>query len=147
MLFSGSRQETRQVFFSAWRKYLDKKPLEGVEGIIVQVALTHPEYHNLLEHPDQFEDKDYLPEHGQINPFLHMGMHVGIEEQLSMDRSIGIKTRFENLAQKLGDAHDAQHIIMECLTEMLWRVQHEGTPPDEKGYFSCIDANLDGPAK
>lgn len=142
MLFAGSRQEARQIFFSAWRKYLDKKPLEGAEGVIVQVALQHPEYHNLLEHPDQFEDKDYLPEHGETNPFLHMGMHVTIEEQLDMDRPLGIKSRFEALAQKQGDAHEAQHIIMECLAEMLWQAQRQGSTPDEEGYFSCIDTKL-----
>lgn len=147
MLFAGSRQEARQIFFSAWRKYLDKKPLEGVEGIIVQVALQHPEYHNLLEHPLQFEDKDYLPEHGETNPFLHMGMHVSVEEQLSLDRPAGIKTRFENLAQQLGDIHDAQHGIMECLTEMLWQVQKQGAAADENLYFSCVDAKLASSAK
>jgi len=147
MLFSGSRQEARQVFFNAWRKYLDKKPLEGIDSIIVQVALQHPEYHTLLEHPDQFEDKDYLPEHGETNPFLHMGMHVTIEEQLNMDRPRGIRSRFETLAQKQGDAHGAQHIMMECLAEMLWQAQRKGSAPDEKGYFACLDANLGPTAK
>ena len=147
MLFAGSRQEARQVFFSAWRKYLDKKPLEGVEGIIVQVALQHPEYHNLLEHPHQFEDKDYLPEHGETNPFLHMGMHVSVEEQLSLDRPTGIKVRFENLAQQLGDIHDAQHVIMECLAEMLWQAQKQGATPDENLYFTCVDTKLANSAK
>lgn len=142
MLFAGSRQEARQVFFSAWRKYLDKKPLEGVEDIIVEVALQHPEYHNLLQHPDQFEDKDYLPEHGETNPFLHMGMHISIKEQLSLDRPTGIKARFEKLTEQLCNAHQAQHIIMECLAEMLWQTQHQGSAPDEKAYFSCIDAGL-----
>ena len=70
MLFGESRQDTRSVFFNAWRKYQDKQPLEGVESIIVQVVLNHPEYHSLLENPDQFQDKDYLPEHGETNPFL-----------------------------------------------------------------------------
>lgn len=113
----------------------------------MQVALTHPEYHNLLEHPDQFEDKDYLPEHGETNPFLHMGMHVSIEEQLSLDRPVGIKAKFEALAQQLSDAHQAQHIIMECLAEMLWQAQRQGVAPDEKSYLSCIDTNLGISAK
>ncbi len=143
MLFSASRQEARQVFFSAWRKYLDEKPMEGVEGTIVQVALQHPEYHDLLAHPDKFEDKDYLPEHGETNPFLHMGMHITIEEQLSLDRPRGIKTRFKALTLKQGDAHKAQHIIMECLAEMLWKAQRHGVAPDEKGYLYCLDASLD----
>lgn len=142
MLITDSRQEARQVFFSAWRNYLDKKPIDGVEGTIVQVALQHPEYHALLEHPDQFEDKDYLPEHGQTNPFLHMGMHITIEEQLSLDRPRGIKTRFKALTLQQRDAHKAQHIIMECLAEMLWQAQRQGTSPDEKSYFSCLDTSL-----
>ncbi len=142
MLFGQSRQNTREVFFTAWQKYRDKQPLAGAETIITQVVLNHPEYHSLLEDPDRYRDKDYLPEHGETNPFLHMGMHVAIEEQLSLDRPLGIKQRFQQLAEQEQDAHAAQHIIMECLAEMLWASQRSGTPPDENLYFSCLDKHL-----
>jgi hypothetical protein len=142
MLFGESRQDTRSVFFSAWRKYRDKQPLEGVEAIIVQVVLNHPEYHALLENPDQFQDRDYLPEHGETNPFLHLGMHVAIEEQLSMDRPSGIKAYYQRLTETHQDAHAALHSIMECLGEMLWQAQRDGVQPDESVYFSCLDKHL-----
>lgn len=142
MLFGESRQDTRSVFFSAWQKYLDKQPLEGVEAIVVQVVLNHPEYHALLENPDQFQDRDYLPEHGETNPFLHLGMHVAIEEQLSMDRPAGIKEYFQRLTEMHRDSHAALHTIMECLGEMLWQAQRDGTEPDETLYFSCLEGYL-----
>ena len=142
MLFGESRQDTRSVFFTAWKKYRDKKPLEGVESIVVQVVVNHPEYHALLENPDQFQDRDYLPEHGETNPFLHLGMHVAIEEQLSMNRPSGIREYFQRLTDAHQDAHAALHAIMECLGEMLWHAQRDGTAPDEALYFSCLDKQL-----
>lgn len=148
MLFGRSRQDTREVFFVAWQKYRDQLPLEGAETIVAQVIVNHPEYHKLLDNPEQYRDKDYLPEHGDTNPFLHMGMHVAIEEQLSLDRPQGIRRRFRQLMEQEQDPHAAQHIIMECLAEMLWSAQRSANPPDESLYFSCLDKQLKGkPAK
>ena len=44
---------------------------------------------------------------GDTNPFLHMGMHIAIKEQLSIDQPIGIRKRFERLLKKTGNEHDA----------------------------------------
>ena len=142
MLFGESRQDTRSVFFNVWRKYQHQEPLEGAERIIIKVILAHPEYQSLLENPERYQDKDYLPEHGEINPFLHLGMHVAIEEQLSMDRPKGIKTYFTKLSEQHQDGHVALHNIMECLGEMLWHAQRDRTAPDEKLYFTCLDKHL-----
>lgn len=142
MLFGESRQDTRSVFFNVWRKYQDKLPLEGAETIIVQVILNHPEYQPLLENPDRYQDKDYLPEQGEINPFLHLGMHIAIEEQLSMDRPRGIKAYYQQLSELHQDSHAALHNIMECLGEMLWHAQRNSSAPDETLYFSCLDEQL-----
>ena len=142
MLFGQSRQDTREVFFKAWQKYRDQLPLEGAETIVAQVIVNHPEYHKVLDNPEQYRNKDYLPEHGETNPFLHMGMHVAIEEQLSLDRPEGIRQRYRQLTEQEQDPHTAQHIIMECLADMLWSAQHSASPPDENLYFSCLDKQL-----
>lgn len=135
-----SRDATREVFFSAWRTYRAGQPLEGVQKLIVQVALAHPEYHALLDHPAAHGDRDYTPETGQTNPFLHMGMHIAIEEQVALDQPRGVRARHAALCTRLGDSHAAQHQIMECLGEMLWQAQREGTAPDEQRYLECLDA-------
>jgi hypothetical protein len=35
----------------------------------------------VLEDPDRYQDKDYRPEMGDTNPFLHMGAHIAVKEQ------------------------------------------------------------------
>ena len=44
----------------------------------------------------------------QMNPFLHLSLHLAIEEQLSIDQPPGIRASFEALAEKRGE-HDAKH--------------------------------------
>jgi len=137
-LFGNQRQDTREVFFRTYEKLQQGQPLEGIETIVGQVIQAHPEYHSLLQQRDTFVDRDYLPEHGQTNPFLHMGMHVAIEEQLSLDRPAGIRAAYQALLLELADPHAAQHEVMECLGEMIWQAQKQQTAPDEARYIDCL---------
>jgi hypothetical protein len=84
MIYGQNRDAMREVFFTAWRKHRERQPLEGIESLVVAVALRHPEYHTLLDRPERHRDSDYHPELGQTNPFLHMAMHISLEEQLAM---------------------------------------------------------------
>ena len=143
MLLSRDRHQTREVFFRAWAKHCENLPLEGVEPLIVAVALRHPEYHALLGDPTRAEDRDYLPE--TANPFLHMAMHIAIEEQLALDQPRGIRAQYQRLRARMADEHAVQHRIMECLGEWLWRAGRDGTAPSETDYLSCL-ARLAGGA-
>ena len=93
-MFNPSRDQARQFFFDAWQKYRAGQPLEGLETVAVEVALAHPEYHDTLDDPERFLDRDYTPDAGQTNPFLHLSLHVAIEEQLSIDQPPGIRAEF-----------------------------------------------------
>ena len=138
-MFTGQdRSQTREVFFRAWRHYRAGQPLEGIEEIVVRVAHIHPEYHSLLDNPESYQDRDYSPEQGQTNPFLHMGMHIAIEEQLSLDQPQGIRGYYQQLRQRLPDEHTVQHHIMECLGEMLWQANRQGQPPQASVYLGCL---------
>jgi hypothetical protein len=137
-VYSTDRQKTRAVFFRAWQRHRQQLPLEGIENIIVAVALRHPEYHRLLENPDAHEDRDYPPELGAANPFLHLGLHVAIEEQLSIDRPPGLRARYRALLEKFGDEHAAQHRMLDCLGETLWHAERERTPPSDADYLECL---------
>ncbi len=88
---------------------------------------------------ERYQDKDYLPELGETNPFLHLMMHLTIEEQISIDQPPGIRAHFVRLTQKLESEHDAQHRMMECLSEMIWQAQHDRTQPDAALYFVCLE--------
>ena len=108
-----------------------------LEEMIVSVIALHPEYHGLLGNPD-IADKDWLPDDGETNPFLHMGMHIAIQEQLSTDRPAGIAGIYKSIVEAIGDAHEADHKVMECLGEMLWQAQRENRMPDEQAYLNCL---------
>jgi hypothetical protein len=141
-MFKPSREQARQLFFQTWKKYRQREILSGIETIALEVILQHPEYHRMLDDPDRFLDKDYLPEMGDTNPFLHMSMHVAIKEQLSINQPIGICERFARLQKNTGSEHAATHQIMECLAEMIWQAQRTQSAPDATIYFECLDRQL-----
>lgn len=137
-MYSSNRNDVRQAFFDAWHKHRSGVPLTALETIIVDVIRLHPEYHTLLEDGDRQLDKDWLPESGETNPFLHMGMHIAIREQLSIDRPVGIKATYDALLRQSGDVMKTEHLMLECLGETLWRAQRENRLPDEQAYLSLI---------
>jgi len=138
-MYQPTRDQSRQLLFDTWRKYRRRETLSGMEIIALEVILLHPEYHGILEDPEQYLDKDYSPEQGVTNPFLHMVMHIAIKEQLSINQPIGICEQFNRLLKNTGDEHDAAHQMMECLAEMIWQAQRNQTAPDVSIYFECLD--------
>ena len=135
-MFDPTRDQVRETFFEAWRKYRSGEPLAGIETIALDVILGHPEYHAMLADPERHRDKDYVDEG---NPFLHMSLHMAIEEQLSIDQPPGIALRFAALVKRTGDRHEALHEAIECLAETLWRAQRDNVPPDGTAYLECLE--------
>ena len=78
------------------------------------------------------------PEAGDINPFLHLSLHLAVAEQLAIDQPPGIRAEFERLRAARGDEHAALHAVLECLGEVMWRRSGNGTPPDAKLYLDCL---------
>lgn len=140
-MFNPSREEVRRFFFEAWRKYRNQLPIEGLERTAIEIMLLHPEYHALLDQPEQYADRDFSPESGQLNPFLHMSLHLAIAEQVSIDQPRGIRALHRQL-QSAQDAHDALHVLLECLGETVWQAQRIGMAPDEAAYLECIRRGL-----
>jgi len=137
-MFSPSRDQARMFLFDTWTKYREKKPMVGLENVALDVILLHPEYHAALSDPERHSGRDYGPEGGQSNPFLHMSLHVAIEEQLSIDQPPGIRAEFERIERSRGDRHAALHAVLECLGETLWRAQRDAAAPDAKAYLECL---------
>lgn len=138
-MFNPTRDEARNFLFETWRKRRAGELLTPLEDLTAQLIEKHPEFHDLLSDPERYQDKDYLPEHGTTNPFLHLMMHLSIEEQLSIGQPHGIRAHFERLTARHQSEHDAQHRMMECLGEMIWQAQRNGTPPDATVYLSCLE--------
>lgn len=137
-MYGADRARLREVFFNAWHRHRAGQPLEGIERLVVEVAQRHPEYQRLLDDADAHSDRDYDPALGETNPFLHLGMHIAIEEQLSIDQPRGVRDQYQALRLRLADEHAAQHVMMECLGEMLWQAQRENTAPNESFYLECL---------
>lgn len=132
-----NRDETRQVYLNVWEKIQRGQILQPLESMIAQIIQLHPEYHELLSSGDSAQQAEFTPESGQSNPFLHMGMHIALREQAEADRPAGIKTIHQKLSQKKG-AHEAEHLMMECLGQSLWLAQRNNTLPDENAYLECL---------
>ncbi len=136
-LFNPSRNEVRSFFIEAWSKARQGLPATPLETIAGSWAEQHPEYHKDLEDSGA-QSTEYTPEKGVTNPFLHLSMHLSISEQISIDQPPGIADAARRLSVKLGSEHEAQHVIMECLGEMLWTAQRHELPPDGAAYIDCI---------
>ena len=137
-MFVQNRNEARHVFFQVWQKLNKQQPLQPLEAMISDVILEHPEYHHYLENSAVSEDHDFSPEQNQSNPFLHMGMHIALKEQVSADRPKGISALFSKLLARSGSAHDIEHKMMECLGQSLWEAQRENRLHDEDRYMDCL---------
>ncbi len=137
-MFGQDRNQLRQMYLDAWQKSQAGTVLQPLEAMIVEIITLHPEYHALLEKDADALDKDFLPELGESNPFMHMGMHIAIREQLKTDRPAGISTAYKKLLFRLQDTHEVEHQIMECLGHSLWEAQRNNTMPDESQYLSCV---------
>ena len=136
-MFNPSREEVREMFFAAWRKYRAGQPLAGIEALALEVMLQHPEYHDTLGYPERYRDRDYVDE---SNPFLHMSLHLALEEQLSIDQPPGIRAAWDALLERWGERHEALHQALECLAETVWRAQRSQAAPDAAAYLECLAA-------
>lgn len=136
MIFGQDRQELRKMYVDAWQKHVAGQPMSPLEAQIADVVAEHPEYHDALAGEDL--DRDYTPEGGKTNPFLHMGLHLGIREQVATDRPKGIAAIHRKLAARDGDQHAAEHRMIECLAETLWEAQSANRAPDETLYLERL---------
>jgi len=141
-MFGGEREQMRRLFFEAWRKHRAGEAMQPLEAMIAGVVLVHPEYHGLLDDPENGLSRDYSPEAGESNPFLHMAMHISLLEQVSTDRPPGIGEIHRRLGRRLGETHEAEHRMMECLGRLLWEAQSGGGMPDEQTYLDCLQRLL-----
>ena len=138
MIFAGqSRDQLRESYRAAWRRYQGQHTLSPLDKQIVAIISEHPEYHVIVESAAA-DLANYSPRSGQLNPWLHMGLHLAIREQVATNRPAGIAGIHAKLAAKYGGAHEAEHLMLEKLAEALWDAQRGGKPPDENAYLERL---------
>lgn len=132
-----NRREIRQQYANAWQKAQQGQPLSALEASIADVIATHPEYHAAIEQIAKNPEQDFFAELGETNPFLHMGLHLGLREQISTDRPAGIRAIYADLC-KQHSQHDAEHKMIEVLAKALWEAERAGKLPDEAAYLEAL---------
>ncbi len=137
-IFNPTREEVRRFFCNAWKKKTENQILDPMETLASDWMLEHPEYHNLLADPEGSLEQDYTPERGETNPFLHLSMHLSISEQVSINQPPGIKEIADKLSQKAGSMHEAQHLMMGCLGQVMWEAQREGQALNPEKYLEAL---------
>ncbi|OHC91000.1 MAG: hypothetical protein A3J99_04220 [Sideroxydans sp. RIFOXYD2_FULL_59_7] len=138
-MFQPTRDEARLFLFESWRKRSAGELLSPLEDLTAQLIDKHPEYHALFDDPERNQDKDFAPDGDVVNPFLHLMMHLTIEEQISIGQPHGIREQFSCLTNKYQSEHEAQHAMMDCLGEMIWQAQRNQNAPDAAVYLSCLE--------
>lgn len=138
MIFDNNRTNYRTFFFSCWQKYREQKPLEPLEKQLIDIMLRHPEYHDLLTNPEIYLEKDFNnPIMGETNPFLHLGLHQALLEQLQTNRPLGIIEIFQRVVHKTGNAHQTEHQFMEVLMQFIYENQTQAAT-SEQDYLAAL---------
>lgn len=136
MIFGQDQRELRKMYGDAWRKAQAGQPLTPLEAQIAAVIEDHPEYQDVVLRNDL--DTPYTPDGGRTNPYLHMGLHLALRDQIATDRPSGIKSVFAAIAARAGDRMAAEHRAIDCLAETLWEAQSRNTAPDEQAYLEKL---------
>jgi hypothetical protein len=137
-MFNPSRDQVRRFFCDAWQKHLQRSIVEGDEATAIDIILRHPEYQSLLGSGEEAIGRDWMPEGGEMNPFLHLSLHLAVAEQISIDQPPGVRAAWQKLAARL-DPHAAEHVILECLGETIFRAQQVGGGMDAVAYVESIE--------
>jgi hypothetical protein len=137
-MFQPSQADVRRFFCGTHARKQQGLPLDAMQTLAARWIAEHPEYHGDLADEAAALAAVHDVEAGRTNPFLHLAMHLSIEEQTGIDQPTGIRQAVGLLAARRGSLHAAHHEVMECLGEMLWTSQRSGLPPDGAAYVEGV---------
>lgn len=132
-----SREQLRTAYRQAWSRHLAGLPLQPLQAQLVDLIAAHPEYQPLLT-DDGSVQREFDSAGAQGNPYLHLGLHMALREQIGTDRPAGIALIHRRLSTRLGDAHTAEHRMIEVLGQTLAEAQRSGSPPQELLYLERL---------
>ena len=137
-MFQPSQTDVRRFFCATYARVRTGAPLEPMQAVAARWVDEHPEYHADLVDETAALAAVYTVEDGRTNPFLHLSMHLSIQEQMAIDQPTGIRQAVDLLAARRNSLHEAHHEVMECLGEMIWASQRSGLPPDGQAYLEAV---------
>ena len=133
-MFTSDRSKQRQYLKQAWEKYTSQEQLEPLELQLSKIVDQHPEYQDLIKNLDS----EYFPEQGNTNPYLHINLHLTLQDQITMDQPKGIRDIHSQLIVKIKDAHEVEHMMMEHIAEMIFNAQKNNAAFDLDGYIQAL---------
>jgi hypothetical protein len=139
---ASSREQLRRSYVEAWNRRSSGAPLTPLQALIADVIGAHPEYHSLMSDADAATAFEPAAGGATENPFLHMGLHIAVREQVAIDRPPGIRALHRQLQGLYGNLHGAEHHLMDALGQTLWQAQRDGRAPDESQYLALARARM-----
>ena len=133
-MFSSDRSAQRKFLAKSWEKYKTNQILEPLELQLANIIAKHPEYQEIINNLDT----EYFPEQGRINPFLHINLHLSLQDQLDLDQPKGVKEIYNSLLKKNKDTHQVEHIMMEHIAEMIFMSQKNNKQMDQEQYLRSL---------
>ena len=130
-MFSQDRSKQREFLAKSWQKHINAQILEPLELQLALIVQKHPEYQALINDINL----EYFPEQGKTNPFLHINLHLALQDQLALDQPIGINDIYKKLIVIHSDKHEVEHMMMECIAEMIFNSQKNNTTLDQDNYL------------
>ena len=130
-MFSQDRSKQREFLANSWQKHITSQILEPLELQLALIVQKHPEYHALINDINL----EYFPEQGKTNPFLHINLHLALQDQLALNQPIGINDIYKKLIVIHSDIHEVEHMMMECIAEMIFNSQKNNTALDQDNYL------------
>jgi len=142
MFYTNNRNQLRQFYYDTWQKHKTHQALNDLEKQILAIMLEHPEYQNTFENNATTSTQDFSETLGQANPFMHMGLHLAVRDQIALDQPPGIQQLFQQQLNKGQKPHDLEHQIMDILAEQLWQDTQAQKPLDMANYLENLKKTL-----
>ena len=138
-MYDVNTHDVRRYFGHVWQNRLNPLQLDALQQKALLIIEAHPEYQIYLEQVEEYLDKNWTPEQGETNPFLHLSLHLSIQEQVGIDQPFGIRA----IHQKLIGMHNdnwvkAEDEMMEALVETIWQAQRHNQGLDVNAYMTRL---------
>lgn len=143
-MYDVNTRDVRRFFASVWQQRFVPGHLDALQQKALRILQAHPEYAHYLDNFEKYLDYNWLPENGESNPFLHLSLHLSIQEQVGIDQPFGIRAIHEQLCCRYnGDWVRAEHDMMEALAETIWEAQRYGCGLDVNNYMTRLRKMID----
>lgn len=121
--------EYRVFFLQAWKKHLQGSKLSDLESQVRDVLLLYPQYISELN-----QDKTYPLED---NPYIQMGLHLTVWDQVRTNRPEGIRPWFLE-ACVANSQKEVEQLMLMVLRQTVYVSYQAGNLPCEQKYLNIL---------